>query len=125
MNSEISHTPSTSAENDSVAVLTTTVDEIAKDWERVDFIKIDAEGAEEEIWFGMSETIARSKNLTVVMEMKNARYRNPEKFIRQIIDDGFRLSHIDYDSQIKSLSFEQCLNERSEEDWMLFLQRVQ
>jgi hypothetical protein len=36
-----------------------TIDTLTADWPSVDFIKIDAEGAEEKIWEGMTETISR------------------------------------------------------------------
>lgn len=104
-------------------VETTTIDQLTKDWQKVDFIKIDAEGAEELIWEGMKETIAKNKQLKLVVEFRCGRYENPERFLRKILDAGFSLAHIDYDSEIKHISLEQCLNDRPDEDWMLFLER--
>ncbi len=104
-------------------VETVTLDELTKDWDRVDFIKIDAEGAEERIWRGMSETIKRNPNITIVMEFKCSRYAEPQTFLQDILNCGFQLRHVDYNSQIEELTLEQALTERFDEDWMLFLQR--
>lgn len=104
-------------------VETATLDNLTQDWEKVDFVKIDAEGAEEAIWRGMRETIRRNPQIAIVMEFKCSRYPNPRKFLEDILQQGFRLRHIDYDSQIKDLTLEQTLTERFDVDWMLFLQK--
>ena len=41
-------------------VETVTLDDLTRDWSRVDLIKIDAEGAEEKIWQGLREKIGRA-----------------------------------------------------------------
>lgn len=109
--------------DDSFEVETITLDELVRSWERVDFIKIDAEGAEEAIWRGGREAIRRNPGITIVMEVNCRRYSNPRAFLEEIIKDGFTLRHIDYDSEIKDLTLEQALTERPAEDWMLFLKR--
>ncbi|MBW4561743.1 MAG: FkbM family methyltransferase [Mojavia pulchra JT2-VF2] len=105
-----------------VEVNTITLDNLTQDWSSVDFIKIDAEGAEQSIWYGMSETLRKNKNITIVMEFNCGRYSDPKMFLQDIESFGFQLQHIDYDSQIKNLTIEQCLTERPNEDWMLLLQ---
>lgn len=109
--------------DDVIEVETITVDEAAWNWPRVDFIKIDAEGAEEAIWRGMRETLRRSPAITVIMEMKCSRYEDPAAFVREICGAGFILRHVDYDGEVKDLTREQVLNDRVENDWMLFLRR--
>ena len=101
-----------------------TLDQITADWPRVDLIKIDAEGAEEAIWRGMRQTLARHQGITIIMEMKCSRYTNPQAFVREIRGAGFPLRHIDYDATIKNLTEEQILTDRIAEDWMLFLHRA-
>jgi FkbM family methyltransferase len=113
----------TGASDETFAVETATLDVLTKDWARVDFVKIDAEGAEDLIWRGMRETVAKNPQITIVAEFNNRRYQNPRAFLEEIIKAGFNLRHIDYDSQIKNLTLEQCLTERYDEDWMLFLRR--
>ena len=111
------------AADDVVEVETVTLDQITADWPRVDLIKIDAEGAEESIWRGMRETLARNQGITIFMEMKCSRYANPSAFVREILGAGFPLRYIDYDATIKNLTEEQILTDRIEEDRMLFLRR--
>ena len=106
-------------------VETATLDELTKDWARVDFVKIDAEGAEEAIWRGMSHTIEKNPQITVVMEFKQKCASNPKVFLESIVNAGFPLRYVDYDSQVKDLTIERTLAERLDEDWMLFLRREQ
>ena len=72
------------AADDVVEVETVTLDQITADWPRVDLIKIDAEGAEESIWRGMRQTLARHQGITIIMEINCARYANPQAFVREI-----------------------------------------
>lgn len=88
-----------------------------------DLIKIDAEGAEESIWYGMRKTVERNQGITIIMEMKCSRYVDSRAFVREILGTGFPLRHIDYDATIKNLTEEQILTDRVEEDWILFLHR--
>ncbi|HEX8143164.1 MAG TPA: FkbM family methyltransferase [Pyrinomonadaceae bacterium] len=104
-------------------VETTTLDEAVKDWPRVDFIKIDAEGAEEGIWRGMQRTLEQNPAITIIMEVNALKYRDPRAFIRQILDAEFSLRYIDYESNVKEVSEEQLVSNPSGFDWMLFLRR--
>ena len=66
----------------------------------VDFIKMDIEGAESRALTGMSETIARSRQLMLVLEFNEqtlaAAGKSPEEFIRQVKDLGFNLKVIEH-----------------------------
>jgi FkbM family methyltransferase len=104
-------------------VETITLDEATKDWPRVDFIKIDAEGAEEGIWRGMRRTLEQNPGITIIMEVNSLKYRDPLAFIRDIQDAEFSLRYIDYDSNIKDVTEQQLLSNPSGLDWMLFLRR--
>ena len=112
------------ADDESFEVETATIDELTKNWTRVDFVKIDAEGAEEAIWRGMRGTVERNPQITIVMEFKRECASDPKMFLASILDAGFRLRHIDFDAEIKNLTVEQILTERSGADWMLFLRRA-
>lgn len=115
--------PITSAD-DVVEVETFTIDQLTRDWPVIHFIKIDAEGAEEHIWNGMQETIDRHPNLIIILEFACVRYADPQAFLQAIQAKGFPLRHIDFDAQIQDLTLEQCLNDRPQQDWLLFLQRT-
>jgi FkbM family methyltransferase len=104
-------------------VETISLDEATKDWPRVDFIKIDAEGAEEMIWEGMRQTVAANPEIIIVMEVNALRYGDPHKLVREIQQAGFPLRYIDYDAKIKQTSEEELITNPSGDDWMLFLQR--
>jgi FkbM family methyltransferase len=104
-------------------VETITTDDLTKGWPRVDFIKIDAEGAELQIWQGLTATIHNNQNITIILEFNCGRYANPKGFLQDILNVGFKLKHIDYDAKVKNLTIDQCLAERPNEDWMLFLHR--
>lgn len=56
---------------DPVDVSTVTLDSALKDWGRVDFIKIDVEGAEAHVFKGMQKTIQRHPNVIVCMEVSS------------------------------------------------------
>jgi FkbM family methyltransferase len=88
----------------------TTVDDL--DLPRLDFAKIDVEGAELEVWRGMQRTIERSPGIQVVMEVNCLRYADPIAFLDEIearfplmtIDGIGRPQPIDRDSVLNSVT---------------------
>jgi FkbM family methyltransferase len=107
----------------SFEVETITIDELTKDYPRVDFIKIDAEGAEEAIWEGMQQTIEKNRNIIIIMEFACYRKYDPKVFLEDIKSKGFSIQYIDNDSQIKSLSIDECMSSRVGAYWDLILWR--
>ncbi|MCU0569694.1 MAG: FkbM family methyltransferase [Oculatellaceae cyanobacterium Prado106] len=105
-------------------VKTTTLDHLTENWERLDFLKIDAEGAEELIWRGMTQTLRRNPNLIIVLEFNAGRYSNPRAFLEQIQQEFPQLQFIDADTEVKPLTIERCLRDRPGQDWLLFLQKA-
>ena len=67
-----------------VEVCTVTLDEIALSYPKVDLVKIDAEGSEQEIVAGMSGLIARDRPM-LVLEYNAARYANPRAFLDELL----------------------------------------
>jgi FkbM family methyltransferase len=104
-------------------VRSVTIDALTRDWPRVDLIKIDVEGAEEAVWRGMQQTIARNRDLVVILELNIARYDDPRSFLRAIELEGFRLRYIDVDGGVKEVAIDQLLSKQVGEDWMLYLAR--
>ena len=121
MNASITH--AVTANDEVLEVETTTIDQITADWSAVDFIKIDAEGAEEGIWRGMQQTLRKHCHVAIVLEFNCDRYADPAAFLLAIEAEGFALRHIDFDAEIKPLTLEQCLSERLHQDWLLYLQK--
>jgi FkbM family methyltransferase len=106
-----------------VDVESVTIDALTADWPRVDLIKIDVEGAEEQVWEGMQRTIAENPGLVVVLEMNVARYTDPRAFLGSIEDAGFALRYIDVDTEVKDVTVDELLSRNVGDDWMLCLAR--
>jgi FkbM family methyltransferase len=91
--------------------------------ERVDFVKIDAEGAERQIWHGLSRTLQANNGIRVFLEFNCHRYGSEsDEFLDEIEALGFRLAFVDYDSRVKSLTRSQILS-RGATDVILCLSR--
>lgn len=58
-------------------VQTMTIDTAVQEWPRLDFVKIDVEGAEQHAFRGMSKTLERFPNIIIVMEVNTARMGLP------------------------------------------------
>ena len=97
----------------------TTVDRLAADLPRVDFIKIDAEGAEESILAGMKQTLIRDKPL-LVAEFNAGRCRDPYGFLGELRSIYGRLSYLDVHGRVRETSVERLMAD-SRVDWLLHL----
>lgn len=105
-----------------VPVAVTTMDAMLAE-DRADIVKIDAEGAEERIWEGMRETIARNPDMVVVLEYNAGRYADPMGFVRRIEGDGFDLCEIHNDGVPRPISTEECADPAHGRDRMLWLRK--
>lgn len=106
-----------------ITVKTARLDDLAGAWDRVDLIKIDAEGAEYEVWKGMQNIVRENHDLILVMEFNSGRFDEGRNFLDEVVAAGFELKFIDHDGEIKSVSTEKLLGSEAE-DWMLFLKRL-
>ena len=61
----------------------------------LDFVKIDADAAEEAIWRGMEGLLVGARAMTVILEFAPARYIDPRGFLTAIAGQGFALVLID------------------------------
>ncbi|MEH0196595.1 FkbM family methyltransferase [Caulobacter sp. CCNWLY153] len=89
----------------------------------IDFLKIDAESAEEAIWSGMDGLLAGSRSLTLILEFAPVRYADPGGFLARILAQGFSLSIIDAEAGVRPASTEQILAGPPAMDRMLLLCR--
>lgn len=103
-----------------IEVPSTSVDAICKDIQHVDFIKIDAEGAEALIWRGMTGLLERSSP-DIILEFNYLRYADPQTFISDIRAYYSKLRYLDFDGLIKDVSAEALGQRNLGEDWLLFL----
>ncbi len=104
------------------ALRTTTLDEIVGDGP-VDFVKIDAEGAEQSIWAGMARLLARRAPLTALVEFTPDRYADAPAFLRRLLETGFALSIVAPDGEVRPIGFDAVLAGPGHVDRMLVLER--
>lgn len=109
-----------SPDKDAVPVKTVTLDTACSKLERVDLIKIDAEGAEEVIWDGMQQVLERNPHATVVLEW-NAQRGQAERLLDKIERRFPVVRHIDFAGDVVEVTHEQLMTERGCEDFMLVL----
>lgn len=86
--------------------------------EPVDFIKIDAEGHEPEVWEGMGD-LRNQAGLTVAMEFSPGRYQDAPGFLDAILSAGFPLQKVDDAGQFRPLRRDEALDR----EHMLWLSR--
>lgn len=102
----------------SVLVSTIAIDDICADLEKVDMIKIDAEGAEEGIIAGMSQTIERFSP-TIVLEFNAARYKDARGFLQNLMSKYSRIGMVGYDGKRTTVGVEDVLTKNFGTDWLL------
>ncbi len=88
-----------------------------------DFIKIDADTAEEDIWHGLDGILARTEKITIFMEFAAVRYTDPGAFLDDIVAKGMSLSYIDFQNGIQPVTKALILSRPQHEDVMLVLRR--
>lgn len=103
-----------------VDVPVTTLDQLCESSGRVDFIKIDAEGAEQRIFDAMEETIRRHKPI-IVMEFNAARYTNSAQFVDRLKNVYGTLRRLDFKGKTHPVTTEELLSQNFGEDWLLVI----
>lgn len=84
-------------------------------------VKIDAEGMEEEIWRGMTAMIAGDRLRNVIVEFTPSSYKNAPAMLDEAEAAGFRISSIDDERGICSISRSDILHGAAQQ--MLIFQR--
>ncbi|MGD9663941.1 MAG: FkbM family methyltransferase [Novosphingobium sp.] len=115
---EFGNTPSTGG--DSFTVTMDTMDSFTSGLDRVDFIKIDAEGGEAGIFAGMQETI-RKHNPLIVLEF-NTNRGDARAFAEAVNATYPQMKFLEEDGSVRDLTVEQMTTERLGQDWLLVLQ---
>jgi len=101
----------------------TTLDALVPPGKSVDFIKVDVEGAEHELWRGMKRVLSESPGITVFLEYNAGRLHDPAMFLDDVVAAGFILKHLDPLKGPAEVSKDQLLSENFGHDWMLVLKR--
>lgn len=90
----------------------------------VGMVKIDAEGAEYNIWRGMQGTIDNNPGIQICVEFNASRDYAWEAFFVEMQTKFKQVSHVDFDGRIKPLTLDMVKTERQNEDWMIYLARA-
>jgi FkbM family methyltransferase len=110
-----------SGDGTKVTVPVRSVDSLCSGFDRVDLVKIDAEGAEIDVIAGMKDTISRFRP-TIVLEFNAARYANAAHFLDQLIAIYGRPKLIGFDGVNTAVSDREILDENVSEDKLLLFQ---
>lgn len=89
--------------------------------ERVDFVKIDAEGSERHILRGLHDTLSRNRDVQAFVEFDPRREGEDASFLFEILEQGFRIGVVQYDGSSAPTKMEDLLSRR--EGAMLHLKR--
>jgi FkbM family methyltransferase len=89
----------------------------------VEFIKMDVEGFEPEVWEGMTGLFKRRQPLTIFMEFTVSRLGHAKQFLGKILKEGFSLEIISLSGSIDSITPEALLNSPANIDHMIVLRR--
>ena len=90
---------------------------------QADFIKIDAEAAEEAIWDGMSGLLAQDRPLIVFLEFTACRYADAAGFLGKISAAGFSLAYTPVEGGIVETDAAEILGWSPTVEVMLILRR--
>ena len=74
-----------------ISVKGNTLDNIIPEDEKIDFIKVDIEGAEEMFWNGSTNIRKRNPEINILMEFNVRRYDDPKAFVDSMFSEGFRV----------------------------------
>lgn len=96
-----------------------TLDSLLTAHPRIDFIKIDAEGAEQAIIAGLARTLAIHRP-DMVLEFNAARYADPAGFLAELTALYGSLHHVDFTGNAMAITPERVLTEQFGDDWLLF-----
>lgn len=94
------------------------------DAHRLEFIKMDVEGFEPQVWAGMGAILDRAHPLTIFMEFTVGRLSDPSGFLAEVMSHGFSLEIISFDSGIVPITREALLDGPPDVDHMLVFRRA-
>ena len=88
---------------------------------RIDFVKIDAEGAEQAVIAGMMQVLRRDRP-NLILEFNAARYTDARRFVEEL--QGIyevESYYVNFDGDAVSAPLEKIINDTSRDDWLLYL----
>jgi hypothetical protein len=103
-----------------IKVRQSSVDKICERMPRLDFVKIDAEGAEEDIIYGMSNSLARWQP-SMLVEFNAGRGNGGLPLILHLTRIYGCVQYIDVDGSAKPCNVNDLMSTNVGNDWMLYL----
>jgi hypothetical protein len=94
------------------------IDALAADQRRIDFLKIDAEGAEEAVIAGALATLRRDRPL-LVLEFNAARARDPAALLAMLGAIYGAPRYLDLHGNMRDTTPERLLRENFATDWLV------
>ena len=77
--------------------------------QRYDFIKIDVEGEEADVWEALQPQLSQDGPITVCLEFTPRHHADPASFLRKVQEDGFMLGTVVPDGYTRRCSLEEAL----------------
>lgn len=99
-----------------------TPEQILKEFGRIDFLKIDAEGAEENIIAGLRPLLSEHTP-DLVLEFNTARYHSASAFLKDLAECYGQPRLIANDGSLVPISHDDILTRQMGEDWLLYFSR--
>ncbi len=90
--------------------------------DKIDLIKMDIEGFEEQAYRGMRKIVKASPEITMFVEFTAGAYEQPKKFFQTMLEDFgylYRIEEDGYTSIVDSPSYEELIQDES--DWVMFI----
>ncbi|MHB8530309.1 MAG: FkbM family methyltransferase [Caulobacteraceae bacterium] len=91
-------------------------------WDRIDFVKIDVEGAEQPALDGLRPLLERDRP-DMVLEYHPARCVTPEALLSWLAELYGRVRSVEFDCEAHAADATALLDRTRKEDWILFLSR--
>jgi FkbM family methyltransferase len=107
----------------SINVKTTTLDNVIEPGTKIDFAKVDIEGAEYQFWLGSTRVRKENPQMKLLLEFNAGRYQNPGDFIDIILSEGYSLCRLQKDSNLLSIEKADALEQAQKQDIMLLIQK--
>ena len=107
------------AHDRTVQVQGSRLDSVLAHWPRVDFMKVDVEGAEEAMIEGSSAILERDRP-KLVLEFSAVRCKAPEKLLDYLNSLYGAPKMINFEAKLVPVTTEALLDRSNHEDWLLF-----
>ena len=107
---------------DTIKIRATCVDALTHGLEDLHIIKIDAEGAEADIFDGMQDTLRRLKP-DLVLEFNGLRYADAPGFLSKLRSSFKTMGALDFEGVVHPVTEKEVLSRASGEDWLLHFSR--